>query len=146
MHHYDRNFNFLYCIQSFRRSIRQNVLANNEQKDTLTETDNDDIKKVGTNTAPKEVIAEKDQFTSEKVTEAKAPGSDITSDSASLDESEKLKFRGFRNNILGTIGYLSCIIVTILFLTFLGCIVGDYCKFILRRINLIPSVWPPKQT
>jgi hypothetical protein len=64
---------------------------------------------------------------STKVTDAP---SDITSDSATLDDSEKLRFRGFRNNILGSIGFLSCIIITLLFLVFLGCIVGDYCKSI----------------
>lgn len=61
-----------------------------------------------------------------KVTDAP---SDVSSDSATLDDSEKLRFRGFRNNILGTIGYLSCIIITLLFLVFLGLIVGDYCKY-----------------
>ncbi|KAI8583019.1 hypothetical protein K450DRAFT_225942 [Umbelopsis ramanniana AG] len=114
---------------SFRRSIRQNGMASNDQTATVLGADqNDEIKKVSSsNTAgTQEVIDEKDTYDGEKATQAKTPTSDVTSDSSTLDDSEKLKFRGFRNNILGTVGFLSCIIITILFLTFLGCVVGDY--------------------
>lgn len=116
-------------------------MANNEQKATVLGADHDeDIKKVSSNNtaATSEAIDEKDHFDGEKATEANnVATSDVTSDSSTLDDSEKLKFRGFHNNILGTIGYLSCIIITILFLTFLGCVVGDYCKFFKHNVFII---------
>lgn len=134
---------FCTIFQSFHRSIRQNGLASNEQKaKVLGAEHDDDIKKVSSNNTAvtQEAIDEKDHFDGEKATAANnVATSDVTSDSSTLDDSEKLKFRGFRNNILGTIGYLSCIIITILFLTFLGCIVGDYCKFFKHTV-LIPYV------
>jgi cation-transporting ATPase 13A3/4/5 len=51
-----------------------------------------------------------------------------TEDGESLKESEKLRFRGFKNDFLGYIGFGSVVITTLLCFVFLGCLVGDYCK------------------
>lgn len=46
----------------------------------------------------------------------------------SIQESEKLTFRGYRNDWFGYIGFSSVVVTTLLFFVFLGCIVGDYCN------------------
>jgi cation-transporting ATPase 13A3/4/5 len=61
--------------------------------------------------------------------------STITSDS--IKESEKLKFRGFLNDYFGILGFSSVIVTTLLCFVFLGCIVGDYCKYYCKKIFLI---------
>jgi cation-transporting ATPase 13A3/4/5 len=48
---------------------------------------------------------------------------------SSIKESEKLTLRGFKNDILGWIGFGSVVITTLLCFVFLGIIVGDYCKY-----------------
>jgi len=111
---------------SFHRAVKRNALAISyaDDKVAVEELDSGDTKKAATT---EETIDEKGgQFVAEKATQQDANASDVSSESASLDDSEKLSFRGFRNNILGTIGFCSCIIITLLFLVFLGCIVGDY--------------------
>jgi cation-transporting ATPase 13A3/4/5 len=117
-------------FQSFHRSVKRNALAlrDADDKAAVSDLDGDNTKKVA---ATEEVIDEKNgQFVAEKSTlQSAVSTSDVSSESASLDDSEKLTFRGFRNNILGTTAFLSCIIITLLFLVFLGCVVGDYCKF-----------------
>jgi cation-transporting ATPase 13A3/4/5 len=49
--------------------------------------------------------------------------------SESIKESEKLKFRGFLNDYYGFFAFGSVVVTTLLFFVFLGCIVGDYCKY-----------------
>lgn len=46
-----------------------------------------------------------------------------------LQDAEQLRFRGFKRDYFGLLSFGSVIIVTFLFMVFLGCIVGDYCKF-----------------
>lgn len=57
----------------------------------------------------------------------KSAGTSISSES--IQESEKLKFRGFLNDYFGLVAFGSVTITTLLFFVFLGCIVGDYCKY-----------------
>lgn len=71
------------------------------------------------------VDSEKSSYNDEK-TEGKYSNSTVESDS--IKESEKLKFRGFLNDYFGMFGFASCVITTLLFFVFLGCLVGDYCK------------------
>ncbi|KAF7723970.1 hypothetical protein EC973_001486 [Apophysomyces ossiformis] len=52
--------------------------------------------------------------------------SDGTSDTGTIKESEKLRFRGFKNDYFGLFAFGSIIITTLLFLVFLGCLVSDY--------------------
>ncbi|KAG0190539.1 hypothetical protein DFQ28_001935 [Apophysomyces sp. BC1034] len=52
--------------------------------------------------------------------------SDGTSETDTIKESEKLRFRGFQNDYFGFFGFGSIIITTLLFLVFLGCLVSDY--------------------
>ncbi|CAO0803749.1 unnamed protein product [Mucor circinelloides] len=49
-----------------------------------------------------------------------------SSETASLRDSERLKFRGFKRDYFGLLGFASIIITTLLFIVFLGCLVGDY--------------------
>lgn len=53
--------------------------------------------------------------------------------SESIKESEKLKFRGFLNDFFGIFAFGSVVVTTLLFFVFLGCIVGDYCKYFFLR-------------
>lgn len=106
----------------YQRNVNRNDLTMQVDEKTAVQFDKQDKE----NDETHEVVDDEKagQFVApKKVTDAP---SDVSSDSATLDDSEKLRFRGFRNNILGTIGYLSCIIITLLFLVFLGLIVGDY--------------------
>ncbi|KAI8148399.1 hypothetical protein BJV82DRAFT_592002 [Fennellomyces sp. T-0311] len=48
------------------------------------------------------------------------------SDTSSLQDSERLRFRGFNVDYFGLFVFGSVVIVTLLFLVFLGCIVSDY--------------------
>lgn len=59
----------------------------------------------------------------------KGTASESTSETASLKDSERLRFRGFKRDYFGLLGLASIIITTLLFMVFLGCLVGDYCKF-----------------
>lgn len=54
---------------------------------------------------------------------------DTSISSESIQESEKLKFRGFLNDYFGSFAFGSVVMTTLLFFVFLGCIVGDYCKY-----------------
>lgn len=49
-----------------------------------------------------------------------------------LQDAEQLRFRGFKRDYFGLLSFGSVIIVTFLFMVFLGCIVGDYCKSFMR--------------
>ncbi|KAI7902541.1 uncharacterized protein BX663DRAFT_552451 [Cokeromyces recurvatus] len=57
---------------------------------------------------------------------SKGSHSENTSETSSLKDSERLKFRGFKNDYYGLFVFGSVIVITILFFVFLGCIVGDY--------------------
>ncbi|KAI8369377.1 uncharacterized protein BYT42DRAFT_617407 [Radiomyces spectabilis] len=52
--------------------------------------------------------------------------SDRSSDSASLKDSERLRFRGFQNDFFGLFAFGSVIIITLLFVVFLAVLVSDY--------------------
>lgn len=52
------------------------------------------------------------------------------SSTMTIEESEKLTFRGYKNDYFGYIGFGSVVVTTLLFFVFLGCIVGDYCKIL----------------
>ncbi|GAN11385.1 P-type ATPase (P-ATPase) Superfamily [Mucor ambiguus] len=56
----------------------------------------------------------------------KGTTSESTSETASLNDSERLIFRGFKRDYFGLLGFASIIITTLLFMVFLGCLVGDY--------------------
>ncbi|CAO3599019.1 unnamed protein product [Absidia cylindrospora] len=51
--------------------------------------------------------------------------SDTSSEAASLRDSERLRFRGFKNDYFGLFTLGSVVITTILFIVFLACIVSD---------------------
>lgn len=53
---------------------------------------------------------------------------DNVSDTSSLQDSERLRFRGYNTDYFGLFGLGSVVVVTLLFLVFLGCLVSDYCK------------------
>lgn len=44
------------------------------------------------------------------------------------EKEERLCFRGFKRDYFGLFCFGSIILITLLFVIFLGCIVGDYCK------------------
>jgi cation-transporting ATPase 13A3/4/5 len=52
-------------------------------------------------------------------------------DSDSIKESEKLIFRGFKNDYFGLFAFGSVVVTTLLFFVFLGCLVGDYCRLLI---------------
>lgn len=52
-----------------------------------------------------------------------------SSETSSLQDSERLVFRGFNTDYFGVFVFGSVVIITILFVIFLGCIVSDYCKW-----------------
>ncbi|KAG1467446.1 hypothetical protein G6F56_004412 [Rhizopus delemar] len=49
-----------------------------------------------------------------------------STDAESIKESEKLIFKGFKNDYFGHFAFGSIVVTTLLFFIFLGCIVGDY--------------------
>ncbi|KAI8973216.1 hypothetical protein BDF20DRAFT_881064 [Mycotypha africana] len=51
--------------------------------------------------------------------------SESTSDISSLKDCERLRFRGFNRDYFGLIAFASVCFVTVLFMIFLGCLVGD---------------------
>ena len=50
------------------------------------------------------------------------------SETSSLEDSERLRFRGFNIDYFGLFSFGSVVVTTLLFLVFLGCVVSDYCK------------------
>lgn len=54
--------------------------------------------------------------------------SDASSEATSLRDSERLRFRGFKNDYFGLFTLGSVVITTVLFIVFLACIVSDNCK------------------
>ncbi|KAG2204786.1 hypothetical protein INT47_004061 [Mucor saturninus] len=70
-------------------------------------------------------MAEKDEL-DEKHKEKFDKSAETSISSESIQESEKLKFRGFLNDYFGIFAFGSVVITTLLFFVFLGCIVGDY--------------------
>ena len=58
-----------------------------------------------------------------------AVGRSTDSETSSLQDSERLRFRGFNIDYIGLFVFGSVVCTTLLFLVFLGCIVNDYCKF-----------------
>lgn len=58
----------------------------------------------------------------------KSTTSENTSETVSFQESERLTFKGFKRDYFGLFGLGSVAIITLLFIVFLGCLVGDYCK------------------
>lgn len=50
------------------------------------------------------------------------------SDVSSLQDSERLVFRGFKNDYFGFFALGSVVVYTLLFFVFLGCLVSDNCK------------------
>lgn len=83
-----------------------------------------------TNMAEKEDLDEKPKEKFDK-------SADTSISSESIQESEKLKFRGFLRDYFGLFAFGSVVITTLLFFVFLGCIVGDYCKFCFCLYNNI---------
>lgn len=73
-------------------------------------------------TATNEKSSAKDNKDANKTT------SDSSSEAASLRDSERLRFRGFKNDYFGLFTFGSVIITTMLFIVFLACIVSDNCK------------------
>lgn len=70
-------------------------------------------------------VAAEDEKDSDKKT---AKQEEEDSETSSLQDSERLVFRGFHPDFFGTICLGSVVITTLLFIIFLGCIVSDYCK------------------
>lgn len=60
------------------------------------------------------------------VKDSKSEKEEAASDS--IQDSERLTFRGYKNDWFGYIGFGSVVMTTLLFFVFLGCIVGDYCN------------------
>ncbi|CAO3700091.1 hypothetical protein G6F70_001036 [Rhizopus microsporus] len=86
--------------------MKSEKMAANNQEDEVDETD-----------FKKEIM---------KVDEKKPASAASTSDADSLKESERLKFRGYKNDFFGYIAFGSVVITTLLFFVFLGVLVGDY--------------------
>lgn len=64
-------------------------------------------------------------------TDEKGQAGTSSIDSDSIKESEKLIFRGFKNDYFGLFAFGSVVVTTLLFFVFLGCLVGDYCRLLI---------------
>ncbi|KAL0095736.1 hypothetical protein F4703DRAFT_1729042 [Phycomyces blakesleeanus] len=82
---------------------------------------------------PQDGINEKEETLTENVSPLKTQihtnttmSIDDESQSTSTSESQNIVFRGFRNDYFGLLGFGSVVVTTLLFMVFLGCLVGDY--------------------
>ncbi|KAI9478570.1 MAG: hypothetical protein EXX96DRAFT_571395 [Benjaminiella poitrasii] len=82
--------------------------------------------KLSADSAETNISMEKQLTTKDIIVEtSKGTQSENTSETSSLKEAERLNFRGFKKDYFGLFVFGSVVLITILFIVFLGCIVGD---------------------
>lgn len=115
-------------------AVRNSDSAINEKLTTANAANDNNIQ-----TMEKQLAATAITSTTDIVTDnSKGTTSENTSETSSLKDSGHLTFRGFKRDYLGLLGLSSIIITTLLFMIFLGCLVGDYCKCMLDfYINIL---------
>lgn len=116
----------------FEAKYHRAVALNNKQNAIANANSTDDAHKpvrldteIDESECKLDIAVNQDEKQSKKFD--KSADTSISSDS--IKESEKLKFRGFLNDYFGLFAFSSVVVITLLFFAFLGCIVGDYCKY-----------------
>ncbi|KAI7898313.1 uncharacterized protein BX663DRAFT_525395 [Cokeromyces recurvatus] len=109
----------LWCIYKVIREAKFHREVKSTTAYSIDNTNNSI--KVNSQIDESDVIKEK----SELYKKSENDNSTIGSESF-IEESEKLRFRGFSNDYFGIFAFGSVIITTLLFFVFLGCLVGDY--------------------